>query len=233
MANRLFTQFFKTLHKEPVLIDCKFTVDAANANGLGISALKGPGIKNVFMHTSAPLAGSGNPNPAAGTIIVQFQDTYFKSFASSASFRTPLSGTDLVVTSAGAALTVGVPYVITVLGTTTTAQWHTLGVPTGIIPAVGVPFIALATGVGAGTGMVQTAKSTGTGIDHIEALGDPNLTIVGQSSSSNSYAFSGSQPIPYLIFNTNLSLVKTQPADGTIITMQFLLSNSSLANQSE
>ena len=58
MANSQFQQFFWTKHTFPVLLDCNFIVDPANGNGLGIRTLKGPGVKNVFMHTTASFTGT-------------------------------------------------------------------------------------------------------------------------------------------------------------------------------
>lgn len=43
---------------QPVTIDCNFVVDATNGNGLGIRSLKGSGVKNVFMNTSASITGT-------------------------------------------------------------------------------------------------------------------------------------------------------------------------------
>ncbi len=60
MANRRFTQFFNTLHNRPVLLDCNFTVDVSNVNGLGLSGLKGPGIQNVYLHSTAAFTGTSH-----------------------------------------------------------------------------------------------------------------------------------------------------------------------------
>src|SRR5271166_2266075 len=79
MANRRFEPRIYNFHKFPVLLDCNFAVDPANGNGLGQRSLKGAGIANVYMHTSATPA-PGNPNPASGIIVVQFQDNYFRYF---------------------------------------------------------------------------------------------------------------------------------------------------------
>lgn len=43
---------------QPVLIDCSFIVDSTNGNGLGIRSLKGQGIRQVFMATSASMTGT-------------------------------------------------------------------------------------------------------------------------------------------------------------------------------
>ena len=41
-------------------IDCNFTVDSTNGNGLGVRSLKGAGVKNVFMNTSAAFTGTSH-----------------------------------------------------------------------------------------------------------------------------------------------------------------------------
>ncbi len=60
MANRRFIQFFKTLHNEPVFLDCNFAVDVANVNGAGVTSLKGPGIQSVFLHSTAAFTGTSH-----------------------------------------------------------------------------------------------------------------------------------------------------------------------------
>lgn len=224
MSNRLYTQFNYSLHKAPVVLDLRFQVAAADTGGKGIINLAGAGIQAVYMHTSAT-PSAGNPNPAAGTIIVQLQDSYFRFLGFEASMRSPLSGTGIVITAAGAHIVAGTPYVITVVGTSTLADWQAIGLPVGITPAVGVPFIGSSTtGSGTGSGQVQVIKSTGSGIDHVELAGDPQLTL-------NPSGFLAAKP--YLIFNCDLSLVKTQPTDDSWIFMKLLLSNSNIMASAE
>lgn len=43
---------------QPVLIDCNFTVDSTNGNGKGNRTLKGQGVKDVLMYTTAALTGT-------------------------------------------------------------------------------------------------------------------------------------------------------------------------------
>lgn len=69
MANRYFTQFYGSLHKKPVQLDCSFTVASTAANGLGIKNLYGPGIANVFMNTS-PTATTTTSVFASGVSVV-------------------------------------------------------------------------------------------------------------------------------------------------------------------
>jgi hypothetical protein len=226
MANRRFTQFYQTLHNKPVQLDCRFKVDSSDSGGLGITGLKGPGIAAVYMNTSATPA-SGNPNPAAGYIYVRLQDNYNQFYHMSGQMRSPLTGSDLAVSSG---LSAGGVYVISVLGTSTAADWLALGVPRGISPAVGVPFVALVTGAGSGSGKVQLIKATATAANNIVVLGDPQLSI-----KSSAGAVLGSANGAYLILaclGATSSSVTTQipiaPADGSHIYLKLLLGNSSV-----
>jgi len=222
-------------HVKPVLIDCNFVVDSANGNGLGIRSLKGPMIQNVFMHTSStPGAGNTNPaspnvavinpNPASGTIVVQFQDNFNRSLSGGDSKVSPLSGSPLLVASAG--LTAGVAYTIVSVGTTTAAAWHALGLPAGVAPAVGASFIAAATSA-LGTGAVEITASAGSGISSIETVGDPNLSIAPNPSVSQGF---GAQMI---LQCRNYSGAIAAPADNSVISLFFYLNDSSVIVQGE
>lgn len=110
-------RFYSTLVK-PVLVDCSFIVDSTNGNGLGIRSLKGSGVRNVFMHTSAsPGRGAGNylnPNPASGYALIQLKNGYSRYAGGFSGFVAPLSGSSLAIN--GSALTVGSPYVVVSVG---------------------------------------------------------------------------------------------------------------------
>jgi hypothetical protein len=223
MANRSFTRPFYTLHGFPVLLDCQFTVAAADTGGLGITGLKGPGVQAVYMHTSQTPA-VGNPNPANGICLVQLQDSYYKDYLGFMGQVTALSGSSILVASAGTVA--NTTYVITILGTTTTAGWQSLGLPVGITPAVGVSFVATATATATGTGAVQVPHANGTGIQSIEQVGTPGLTL-STTGIGASY--------PYMIFRfmgpTNSSTttpIAVAPRDGSIISLKMYMSNSSV-----
>lgn len=237
MANRNFASAGKIYsgHVMPVLLDCNFIVDSTNGNGLGLRSLKGPMIQNVFMHTSStPGAGNRNPatpnvavvnpNPASGTIIIQLQDNYNRSMSGFNSIVSPASGASLLVASAG--LTVGVAYIITILGTTTTAAWRALGVPAGVTPAVGVSFIARATSA-LGTGAVQISAAAGSGIASIETIGDPNLSIAPDPTLNQGF---GAQII---LQCRDYAGAIAAPANGSVISLSLYLSNSSILVQGE
>ena len=228
MANRRFTQFYYTLHTKPTQLDCNFVVDSNNGNGLGIRSLKGPGIANVYMHTNATPAAS-NPNPASGYIYVKFQENYNRYYFGDWGTISPLSGTNVAVTAAGALLTVGSVYVITSVGSSTLADWIALGVPVGITPAPGVPFVAKATGAGVGTGQVQLPKTGGSGIQSLELIGDPNTTL----NSAAPVIATGTSGSYMIIECLNAAGTLAAPVDGTVMALSFILSNSSITNLGE
>jgi hypothetical protein len=105
---------FYSFGSKPVLLDLNFVVDSTNGNGLGVRQVKGQGVKQVFMHTSAPLAGSGNPNPAAGYAIIELEYNYTRLYSLQVGLDSPLSGSNLAINST--ALTPGDPYTIVSVG---------------------------------------------------------------------------------------------------------------------
>lgn len=112
-----YGKFYSMLSK-PVLVDCNFVVDSTNGNGLGIRSLKGQGVQNVFMHTSAT-PGKGpngylNPNPAVGLGWIQLAYNYKRYYGGASGFIAPTTGSTLAIN--GSALTVGQPYVIASVG---------------------------------------------------------------------------------------------------------------------
>jgi hypothetical protein len=54
---------------QPVLVDCNFIVDSTNGNGLGIRSLKGQGVRQVYMATSASMTGTVATSAAQITSI--------------------------------------------------------------------------------------------------------------------------------------------------------------------
>lgn len=179
MANRNFlSQKMYQMEAYPVLLSCNFVV--ASANGLGITGLKGGAIRNVFMHTSTtPTANNGytNPNPENGIIAVQLADNYNKFLGLGQARVCVLDGSSQTSTTAGRAS------VISVLGTATTAQWVAKGLPVGVTPAVGVCFIATATGAIGGSGAVQ--RPITSGISSIELCAAPNASLSVSNQPQN------------------------------------------------
>jgi len=223
VANRNFANGGKTYapHVKPVLLDCNFIVDSTNANGLGIRSLKGPLVQNVFMNTTvaaglgntnpnSPNVAVRNPNPAPGAIVVQFQDNYHHYLGSFSSVATAASSTPLTSTTAGTA------YIITSLGSATEAQWQARGLPNGITPALGVSFVATATGLIGGAAAIQTTASVGSGFMTVESIGNPDVSLSPNPRFSQGF---GGQ----MILQTRGS-----PADGTVISLSFYLNDSAV-----
>ncbi len=197
------------------MVDCQFKVD--DTNGLGITGLKGQGVQNVFMHTSTtPSSGSNgllNPNPNAGIIQVQLADNFYKLYQFGASFHAPNG-------SATTSSVASVINVITVLGTATLAQWQTVGLPKGIVPAVGVSFVATTSAVIGGSAQTAVVAAAGAGIDHIEHQGAADLAPIPQGGSPHYGGF--------LYLSCYKNTVLTAPAAGTIIRLSFYMSQSSV-----
>lgn len=226
MANRTWENagHFYAMHKMPSLVDCSFVIDVANANGLGVSGLRGTSmIAQVFGHTSAtPAVYNGiTNNLVAGFYQIFFKDSYYKYFGGFNGFMTQNSGSNI---SISAGLSLGVVYVITSVGTSTAANWQAVGLPVGILPAVGVSFQASTTSAGTGTGIVQVSQANGSGIHYIEVVGDPTTTLYTTGIGANS---------PYIIVRTmaptnssTTTPIATQPADKSTLNLALYLSNS-------
>ncbi len=211
MANTRFTQFMYTKHGKPVHLDVKIPIGATGAVG---TLVGGSGISTVARN-------------AAGVYQINLIDSYSKFLGMDYTFASPNSGSSILVASAGTVS--GTTYVITILGTTTTAGWQTLGLPVGITPAVGVAFKATATTTAAGTGAVQVQAAAGSTIVSAEVIGNPTTTInVTGLGAAN----------PYIIIQTlaatnssTTTLVATDPADGSSLYLDLYLSDASNASK--
>jgi hypothetical protein len=220
LANRNFTnkQLF-TFEVMPVLLSCNFIVDPANGNGLGLRSLKGEGIAAVYMHTSATPAAL-NPNPEAGIIMVQLSDCYNRYLSGFSGQVSPL-GSSVTSTTAHD------PAVITSLGTATLAQWQAVGLPKGVVPALGASFIPTSSATIGGGATV--APPTASLVDNIEIVGDPNQTLISQVALPPSQVQPIGQSVGgYLILQCLQDGALQTPATGSVIGLNFLLSNSSV-----
>lgn len=208
---------------KPYLLNINFIVDATNGNGLGIRSLKSNGwVNNVFMHTSStPGSNNGrlNPNPVVGYAMVQFKQNFNYYLGGFSGFVSPSTG------SASNSVTNHNVYYIATLGTTTLAQWLAAGVPPGVTPAVGVAFVAIATGAMGGTGTAIAAGNSG--ISSVEVIGDPNASIANSSIAANS----GAIVIVQFLAATSSSVttaIPTNPANNSVVGMSFLFDGSSV-----
>lgn len=212
----------------PRVVHCNFVVDATNGNGLGLRSIKSNGfIRNIFMHTSAtPGVGNDgvtNPNPESGVAVIQFKQNFNYYLGGFSGFVSPITSP---TTSTNSGLTVGAPYVITVLGTTTLAEWQGIGLYPGLTPTVGQAFTALTTGTGGShTGKVGIPGVSG--ITSLEVIGDPNQSINNASIAVNG----GAYVLVQFLGATNSStttLIPTAPANGSVVGMTFYFDGSSV-----
>jgi len=109
---------FYGFQSKPVWLDLQFQVNAADTGGLGVTAVKGQGVSNVFMHTSQT-AGKGpngylNPNPATGIVLVQLAYSYTRAYCTNYRITAPVTGSNLAINAS--ALTAHQPYQITAVG---------------------------------------------------------------------------------------------------------------------
>ena len=200
-----------------VLAQASITATQAGTINGRLIALTGA----VTLSDTNTINGAG-ASGGGGGIVVILNDNYNRYLGGYASFASPLSGTQLAVTSG---LTVGNPYVITVLDTATAADWLALGVPASITPAPGVAFIAAATGSGSSSAKVQTPAVGGSGIDHVEVIGNSNLM-----NNSGAYEMEGSQAQVgngmSFILQCFANNIPTSPKDGTVIGLNFYMNNT-------
>jgi hypothetical protein len=160
---------------------------------------------------------------SAGVIIVQLQDNYNRVLKGFKSIVSPLSGTPLTATTAGVAS------VIVSLGTATLAQWQAVGLPIGIVPAVGVSFVPTTSATIGGSAAIEITASLGSGITTIETVGDANLSIAPNLSPSTNQGY-GAQ---FILQARNYAGAITAPADGSVISLAFLLNNSGVTVSGE
>ncbi len=99
---------------QPVKIDCSFVVD--NSQATGISGLRGSGVQNVYMYSSAPSAANplSSASLSAGVVWVQLANNYYKYAGGFSGFVSPQAGSEIAINAS--ALSVGQPYVITTVG---------------------------------------------------------------------------------------------------------------------
>lgn len=211
MANRSWQNagHFYAPHSMPILLDLNFQVGASGAVG----TLVGPGITSVT-------------RLSAGVYKVKMQDNYNKFFGMQHWLQAPVSGADV----AAGALTPGVIYQITALGTTTTAQWVTAGVPAGIAPAVGLAFLAAATSAGTGTAKILGSS----GITSIEVVGVSNTQLAPGVYLGAPYQ--GAYIIVKCLGPTataDTAAIATDPASGSVLGLSIYLSNSSVTVMGE
>ena len=207
-----------------VIAQASVTIDGGGSTG-GLMALTG--AVTISAATNISKAAPPGPThvagtPAPGEIVVQFQDGFSRLYTGGHAIVSPVSGTALQIDNS--ALTPGVAYIITTLGNSTPATWYALGVPPSLTPAVGLAFIAASNGGSANvsTSRVMATLAGGSGVSSIETVGDSNQALNPNPQANQGF---GGQVI---LQTRNYSGLVAAPVDGSVISLSFLLSNSSI-----
>lgn len=227
MANRRYTsQYHYSFHKKIVHLTCKFQVLATAGSGVSVVTSTGPGtfgganpalasfgegIQQVLGYSSSPATGN---NTIQGNLAIQLSDNYKSFMGMSATLAGPVTGSSVNLTTG---LTLGQIYQIVTIGTSTTANWQTAGVPAGVTPVVGLAFQAATASAGTGTGTVKAIASSQ--VTSIEVASDPNYTLapVGQSNGFNGAAGG------WIFMSYFKTTTLQQPTDGTNVWIRLFL----------
>lgn len=108
----------------------------------------------------------------------------------------------------------------TTVSDTNLQDWQAVGVPPGVTPAVGVSFIAKATGAGASTGQVHAPGISG--ITSVEVIGDPNTSIAPIPTGPSPNV--GGWILVQFLAPTSSSVttaIPTAPANNAVVGMSF------------
>ena len=214
MANRAYFQMLASLVERLTLIQGQFTVGSSGA----VSAVQGSGVDSVT-------------HVQTGVYQLQLSDSYNK-FLDAHVVAEELAGSPVAITAAANNLTIGVAYTITTLGDATAADWLAVGVPAGIVPVVGVAFVALATGAGTGTtARVAPVAATNTALAQVyNVMGSATATL----HTSAPGAGSAVRKAGYLMLVVRSGVgVVTDPPSGNVLKFSLLLRNSSVKGKGE
>lgn len=216
--NRIFNW-----HVFPVQLDGRVSIGASGAPTLITSSTVPGSFPAVSQQQSMGIQSI--TRLSAGRYRIQLSDNYTSLLAFEASFTAPNTGSALNVDASDAALSVGTVYRIVTVGTSTSADWHALGLPSGLTPAVGMTFKAAATGAGTGNG---TASAIG-----VQAA--QGVSVLSDSDMLNNQPFTQGQGGGYIDFQTvaatnssTTTQVATDPSNTSVMKFVILLSNSSI-----
>lgn len=188
----------------PVQIDLNFPVGSTGAVG----TVKGSYVSSVT-------------RMGVGAYKIILNDNYSAFYTFSSWQTTAVTGAEIALTTG---LTLGQSYVITTLGTSTTANWQTAGLPVGLTPTLGMSFVAITASAGTGTGKVKAVAPSA--VTQIELVGDPNLELA-PNPTTNQGAILFIQCYGATDSSTT-TLTPTDPTSGVTLGLKFLLSNSSI-----
>lgn len=212
MASRHFNQFLFSLNPKLIFIEGSFKIGASGAVSPSTASL-GAGTQGI---TKA----------ATGQYRIQLQDPYNRLVGFESAIFPPTTADGFTTDGS---LTVGQPY--QVLFPSTSTKWTDLGLPLGLTPTQGQPFVATS---GASAGPLGSSGVTAAGngtvlpiisanVQDIQMLPNPNLEL--QSTTAGSYFF-----IQTL---GSSAYIPVQPTSGTVIRYNLFLRDSNLLGKGE
>lgn len=154
-------------HVFPVQLDAQISIGSSGAPTLVTSSTV-PGSSPTASQMQS-MGIQSITRLSTGIYQVQLADNYSSLLDLSAIFTAPVTGGAINVLASGAALSIGTVYQIVTIGTSTTADFIALGLPSGLTPAIGMVFKAAATGAGTGNGTVKAIGSNA--VSRIQILG--------------------------------------------------------------
>lgn len=168
-SNRIYNN-----HVFPVHIDARATIGSTGAITLVTSSVV-PG-SSPSANQQQSMGIKAITRLGVGTYQIQLDDNYASLYDMKVSFTSAVTGSSIQVDTVTAGLSVGTAYQIVTTGTSTAANWTTLGLASGLTATVGQVFVALATGAGSGTGTVKAVAAANTSLQ-AQVLGVPDLML--------------------------------------------------------
>ena len=127
---------------------------------------------------------------------------------------------------ADGAIPTGATFVSTVYNSNL-KDWQAVGVPAGVVPAVGVSFIATATGKSVGGGSTGLVEAVGLAAIDVEPVGDANQSI-GPKPMGGSPNIGG-----WILVQFSQAGIAVTPADGQVLGLSISLEAGSPIIQGE
>lgn len=211
MASRLTNQFLSTLQFQTVLLEGSFQIGASGVVAPS-TGLPGSGLQSVT-------------RVGTGSYQLQLQDGYNRLLGFDAMALPGSSGAGPVTDGS---LSVGTAYQIVFASTST--NWVTLGLPRGLTPAAGMPFVATS---GASNGPLGSSGVTAAGNGVVIPLRSPGIAAVQLLPNYNTELRSSTAGAYLFVQTLNTSLAAADPTSGTVIRYNIWLRNSSVLGKGE
>ncbi len=194
MGNGYYQQFMFSKVHAPVILKGSVNIGAAGAP----TGLTGGGFVSIS-------------RLSAGTYQILLEEPYNRFLSLDVMAIAPTTGAAV----ADGSFVVGTSYRITVVGDT---DWAAVGLPAGVVAAVGQGFVATAIG-GAGTGTATAIGVAGSMV--AEVVGNPQVMVTEKT-------------VPYMIMQmVDDSGAVADPANGTVLDIEMMFRNSSVKSRGE